>query len=96
MINVIKSWKHKALQRLYQKGDTRGLQEKDNGRIKLWLRVLDNAMTIKPFIHFQRLNFHTLKSDKCHLYAINVRASWHITFELFDGDASILNPEDYH
>ncbi|WP_312056383.1 type II toxin-antitoxin system RelE/ParE family toxin [Pantoea brenneri] len=96
MINVIKSWKHKALQRLYQKGDTRGLQEKDNRRIKLRLRVLDNAMTINPFSHFQGLNFHTLKGDKCHLYAINVRASWHITFELFDGDASILNPEDYH
>lgn len=94
MINVIKSWKHKGLQRLYEKGDTSGLQAKDIDRIMLM--VLDNAVTINEFRHFQGFNFHTLKGDKCHLYAISVRANRRITFEFFDGDVYILNLEDYH
>ncbi|MDU4747477.1 MULTISPECIES: type II toxin-antitoxin system RelE/ParE family toxin [Pantoea] len=50
---MIKSRKHKGLQRLYEKGDTSGLQAKDIDRIRLRLRVLDNAMTINEFSHFQ-------------------------------------------
>ncbi|EFN8428446.1 Killer protein, partial [Escherichia coli O113] len=34
--------------------------------------------------------------DKKNLYAITVRANWRITFEFTDGDAYILNLEDYH
>jgi len=30
------------------------------------------------------------------LYSITVRANWRITFEFKDGDAWILNLEDYH
>lgn len=42
------------------------------------------------------LKFHPLKGDKKNLYAITVRANWRITFEFTDGDAYILNLEDYH
>lgn len=96
MLIVIKSWKHKGLQKLFNKDDASGVQSKDIERIKLRLLVLDAAMTIDDFRHYPGFKFHPLKGDKQNLYAITVRANWRITFEFIDGDAYILNLEDYH
>ncbi|MFH8136009.1 type II toxin-antitoxin system RelE/ParE family toxin [Pantoea osteomyelitidis] len=93
---MIKSWKHKGLQKLYEKGDTSGVQAKDAERIKLRLLALDNATTTEDFKSYPGFKFHSLKGDKQNLYAITVRANWRITFEFKDGDAWILNLEDYH
>lgn len=93
---MIKSWKHKGLQKLYEKGDASGVQAKDTERIKLRLLALDNAVTTDDFKNYPGFKFHQLKGDKQNLFAITVRANWRITFEFRDGDAYILNLEDYH
>ncbi|WP_312242076.1 type II toxin-antitoxin system RelE/ParE family toxin [Pantoea sp.] len=93
---MIKSWKHKGLQKLYEKDDTSGVQAKDVERIKLRLLVIDNATAIDDFKDYPGFRFHSLKGNKRNLYAITVRANWRITFEFQDGDAWILNLEDYH
>jgi proteic killer suppression protein len=93
---VIKSWKHKGLQKLYEKGDDSGVQAKDVERIRLRLLAIDEAVTIDDFKPFPSFRFHTLKGDKKHLHSVTVRANWRITFEFVDGDAYILNLEDYH
>jgi len=96
VIKVIKSWKHKGLQKLYEKGDVSGVQAKDADRIKLRLLVLDEAATPDDFRLYPGFRLHPLKGDKKNLYSITVRANWRITFEFKDGDAYILNLEDYH
>lgn len=96
MIKVIKSWKHKGLQKLYEKGDVSGVQAKDAERIKLRLLVLDEASTTDDFRLYPNFKLHPLKGDKHNLFSITVRANWRITFEFRDGDAYILNLEDYH
>lgn len=93
---MIKSWKHKGLQKLFEKGDASGVQAKDAERIKLRLLVLDEAVTTDEFKQYPGFKFHSLKGDKQNLFAITVRANWRITFEFKDGDAYILNLEDYH
>ncbi|MCW7761304.1 type II toxin-antitoxin system RelE/ParE family toxin [Photorhabdus sp. JAR] len=37
-----------------------------------------------------------LKGDRVGIWSITVRANWRITFEFKNGDAYILNLEDYH
>ena len=43
-----------------------------------------------------RLRLHRLKDDKRNLWSVRVSANWRITFEFEDGDAYILDLEDYH
>lgn len=93
---VIKSWKHKGLQKLFEKGDIRGVQAKDAERIRLRLLVIDEAISTDEFKNYPGFRFHPLKGDKKNLFSITVRANWRITFEFTDGDAYILNLEDYH
>lgn len=93
---MIKSWKHKGLQKLYLKGDPSGVQANDVERLKLRLLVLDEAVSTDDFKQYPGFKFHPLKGNKQNLYAITVRANWRITFEFKDGDAYILNLEDYH
>ena len=93
---MIKSWKHKGLQKLYLSDDASGVQAKDVERLKLRLQVLDEASSTDEFKHYTGFRFHPLKGDRQDLYAITVRANWRITFQFIDGDAYILNLEDYH
>jgi proteic killer suppression protein len=39
---------------------------------------------------------HQLKGDRQDIWAVTVRANWRITFKFENGDASILDYEDYH
>lgn len=94
--DVIKSWKHKGLQKLFEKGDVSGVQAQDAERIKLRLLVLDEATSTDEFRNYPGFRCHPLKGDRKNLYSITVRANWRITFEFTDGDAYILNLEDYH
>ncbi len=39
---------------------------------------------------------HPLKGDKGGQWAVNVSGNWRIAFEFVDGDAYVVNYEDYH
>ena len=39
---------------------------------------------------------HRLKGDMKHLYSLRISGNWRITFEFIDGDAHIVNLEDFH
>lgn len=93
---MIKSWKHKGLQKLYEKNDASGVLAKDVDRLKIRLLVLDEATSVDEFRNYPNFRIHPLKGDRKNIYAITVRANWRITFEFSDGDAFILNLEDYH
>ncbi|MEN4545985.1 type II toxin-antitoxin system RelE/ParE family toxin [Pantoea agglomerans] len=93
---MIKSWKHKGLQKLFVKGDVSGVQSKDAERIRLRLLVIDEAVSTDEFKNYPGFNFHPLKGNRKNIYSITVRANWRITFEFENGDAYILNLEDYH
>lgn len=87
---MIKSWKHKGLQKLYEKGGTSGVQSQDAERIRLRLLVIDEAVSTDEFRNYPGFRFHPLKGDRKNLYSITVRANWRITFEFTDGEAFIL------
>jgi proteic killer suppression protein len=92
---MIKSFKHKGLERLFIKGSASGVQADYAPRIILILDAIDAAEQVKE-LDLPGLRLHRLKSEKRKLWSVRVSANWRITFEFDNGDAYILDLEDYH
>lgn len=92
---MIKSFKHKGLERLFIKGAASGVQADYAPRITLILDAIDAAEQVKE-LDLPGLRLHRLKGDKRNLWSVRVSANWRITFEFENGDAYILDLEDYH
>lgn len=94
-VSMIKSFKHKGLEKLFLKGDSSKILQEHIKRLRLILAVIHKAKTIED-VNFVGSNLHELKGDKKGIWAVTVRANWRITFKFEDGNAYILNYEDYH
>lgn len=92
---MIKSFKHKGLKNFYLKNDSSGLEQKLVNRIKIRLTVIDAADTIDG-INIPGFDLHPLKGDRKDIWSVSVSGNWRITFKFNNGDAEILNLEDYH
>lgn len=92
---MIKSFKHKGLERLFVKGRASGVQGDYVPRITLMLDAIDAAEQVKE-LDLPGFRLHRLKGDKRNLWSMRVSANWRITFEFENGDAHILDLEDYH
>ena len=92
---MIKSFKHKGLKKLFEKGDCSGIQSKHEKKIRLQLAALDTATVIED-MDLPGYNLHQLKGQRKDCWSIVVNGNWRITFEFENGDAYIVNYEDYH
>lgn len=92
---MIKSFKHKGLERLFTKGIASGVQADYAARITLTLDAIDAAEQVNE-LDLPGFRLHRLKGDKRNLWSVRVSANWRITFEFENGDAYILDLEDYH
>ena len=92
---MIKSFKHKGLQKYFETGSTAGIQPAHKQKIRMRLVALDTATGIED-IDLPGFRLHPLKGNKQGLWAIDVNKNWRITFEYTEGNAYILNYEDYH
>jgi proteic killer suppression protein len=61
----------------------------------LILDALDAAEQVRE-LDLPGFRLHRLKGDKRNLWSVRVSANWRITFEFENGDAHILDLEDYH
>ena len=92
---MIKSFKHKGLGRLFIKGSASAVQAGYAPRITLIFDAIDAAEQVKE-LDLPGLRLHRLKGDKRNLWSIKMLGNWRITFEFENGDAHILDLEDYH
>jgi toxin HigB-1 len=92
---MIKSFKHKGLQKFYETGSTSGIQPAHSQKLRMRLAALDTA-TILNDIDLPGFRLHPLKGEMKNLWAIDVNKNWRITFKFLNGDAYIVNYEDYH
>ena len=93
---MIKSFAHKGLERLFTKGSASGVQADYAPRIVPILDAIDAAAEVLVLDLLPGFRLHRLKGGKKNRWSIRVSANWRITFEFADGDAHILNFEDYH
>lgn len=92
---MIKSFKHKGLEKFYTKGKTSGIQADQATRIRDRLAFLNAAHTIDD-MDKPGYRLHQLKGNKKNFWAVSVSGNWRIVFKFVDGDAYIVNYEDYH
>jgi len=92
---MIKSFRHKGLRRFYEAGSTAGIQSSHKKRLRIQLAALDTAETIED-TDIPGFILHPLKGNRKGLWSISVSGNWRITFEFKDGNAYIVNYEDYH
>jgi proteic killer suppression protein len=92
---MIKSFKHKGLKRYFETGNASGIQAAHKNRLRLQLLALNTAFYIED-MDVPGYKLHQLKGSKKGLWSISVSGNWRITFEFDDGNAYIVNYEDYH
>jgi len=92
---VIKSFRHKGLRRLYETGSTAGVQASHERRLRMQLVALDTALRIED-MDIAGFRLHPLKGKEKGRWSIWVNGNWRITFEFRDGNAYVLDYEDYH
>ena len=92
---MIKSFKHKGLEKFYLTGSTSGIQEKHAQRLRVILNRL-NLMTDIKDIDLPNLNLHKLKGNLKDHWSLKVNANWRITFKFEDENVYIVDYQDYH
>lgn len=92
---MIKSFRHKGLCRLFETGNTSGVQASHAKRLRLQLSALDTAHVIED-MDIPGFRLHPLKGSLKGRWSIYVSGNWRVTFEFKDGNAYVLDYEDYH
>jgi proteic killer suppression protein len=92
---MIKSFRHKGLRRLFETGNASGVQASHAKRLRLQLSALDTAQVIED-MDIPGFRLHSLKGAMKNRWSIIVNGNWRITFEFENGNAFVLDYEDYH
>lgn len=92
---MIKSFQHKGLRLYYETGSTKGIQAKHAEKLRMQLVALDTAFEIDD-LDIPGFKLHPLKGDRKGTWSISVSGNWRLNFEFVDGNAYLLNYEDYH
>ena len=79
----------------FEKGSTAGIQSTHSKKLKMQLAAIDTAQIIDD-IDLPGYKLHSLKVEREGIWSISVNGNWRLTFEFKDGNAYILNYEDYH
>jgi len=91
---VIKSFQHKGLKQLFEKGSSAKVNPQQKVKCIRQMDALDVAS--KPdAMNVPGWDFHGLEG-KPKRYSISVNGNWRITFQWEGEDATHVNLEDYH
>lgn len=91
---MIKSFTNKQLKALWETGQSK-IDARMHPRILRRLDVLD-AATTPGDMNLPGFDFHGLKGHNPTRYTVHVNGPWCITFEFKDGDAYVMDFEQYH
>lgn len=92
---MIRSFRHRGLERYFKRSDHRGIPAEFAGRLSRILDRLD-AATRPDDMNLPSYRFHPLKGKRQGTYAVQVSGNWRVTFGFEHGDAIDVNLEDYH
>jgi proteic killer suppression protein len=92
---VIKSFKHKGVERFFTTGNKKGIQPDQARRLKLILFRLHTAEKIHD-MNFPGSDLHQLKGKLKGLWAVKVSGNWRVIFRFERGNAWEVDYDDYH
>ena len=92
---MIQSFRHKGLRRFFESGSVAGIQPHHATRLRMLLAALDTATTVDD-MDIPGFRLHPLKGEARGRWSVWVNGNWRLTFEFHDGQARVLDYEDYH
>jgi proteic killer suppression protein len=92
---MIRSIRHKGLQRFWTRSDASGLRPDWVAKIGRLLDALEAARKPQD-LAATGMGFHALKGDMKGRYAMTVSRNWRLTFGWDGEEATDVNLEDYH
>lgn len=92
---MIRSFRSKALEQLFEKGTSRLMRASLRSRAVMILDILDQAMVLSD-LNLPGLDFHPLKGHRPKRYTVHVNGPWCITFEFSDEEVRRVDLEQYH
>jgi proteic killer suppression protein len=92
---MIKSFAHKGIKTFFETGTKAGIQAAHAPKLRLQLAALNRAK--KPDdMAVPNWRLHALKGNLSGHWAITVNGNWRITFRFENGDALLVDYQDYH
>lgn len=92
---MIKSFKHKGLEKFFTTGNKPGIQAAHAVKLSILLAALDSAVKVQD-MNVSGWHLHPLSGNLKDHWRVKVNGNWRLTFR-FDGtDAEIVDYQDYH
>ncbi len=92
---MIKSFAHKGLEEFFYEGTTRGIQAVHSSRLARILDRLDAAQDVGD-MDYPGSALHPLKGNLKGHWSVKVSGNWRVTFRFEDGNAHVVDYQDYH
>jgi proteic killer suppression protein len=92
---MIRTFRHRGLKRLYERGDPSRLRADQAERIALALADLEDARKPQD-LDLPGYRLHRLKGDLKGCWSIWISANWRIIFRFEGGDAYEVDLINYH
>lgn len=92
---MIKSFAHKGIKAFFETGTKAGIQAAHAPRLRLQLAALNRAK-VPADMAVPNWKLHSLKGSLAGHWAVTVNGNWRITFRFENGDALLVDYQDYH
>lgn len=92
---VIKSFRHKGVERFFLKGTKQGIQAHREAKLKRQLAQLQAAKSPQDMA-IPGWKLHSLTGQLAGHWAVWVDQNWRLTFTFENGDAILIDYQDYH
>jgi proteic killer suppression protein len=93
-LRVIRSFRSRALKRLWNDNDPKGVRADQIARVRRVLNQLDVSLRPED-LNLPGYRFHSLHGRPLR-YSVTITRTWRITFEWDGEDAFRVDYEDYH
>jgi len=93
--SMIKSFRHKGLQRFFETGSKAGIQAAHAAKLRLQLAALDQAVRPED-LSMPSWGLHALRGDLKGNWAVAVSGNWRMIFSFEGTNAILVDYRDYH
>jgi len=92
---VIKSFRHKGLEEFFKQGSKAGIQPVHAKRLRVQLARLNASKSHKD-MSLPGWKLHPLTGNLKNHWTVWVNGNWRMTFTFDNGDAILVDYQDYH
>ncbi|MFJ1571929.1 type II toxin-antitoxin system RelE/ParE family toxin [Pseudomonas sp. NPDC088322] len=92
---MIRSFRHKGLRALYQRGDTSGVRADQVARLR---RLLASLAVAQSPADMDRPGYrlHPLRGNLDGFWAVSISGNWRVIFHFVSTDVELVDYLDYH